>query len=76
MELTMADMGRPFYLEHHGTPLEKASLKALFKMDVEFHREDGVDHLEGWTEANRLRRGLGLRPEDCPWHPWFKEAGR
>ena len=31
---------------------------ALRKLDVEFHRAEGVEHLEGWAEANNLRGAL------------------
>jgi|TARA_Y100000310_G_scaffold114673_1_gene113192 hypothetical protein len=34
------------------------SRQALKKLDVEFHRDDNVVHLEGWAEANQLRYAL------------------
>tara|TARA_Y100000310_G_C20458104_1_gene704022 strand:+ start:338 stop:565 length:228 start_codon:yes stop_codon:yes gene_type:complete len=35
-----------------------AARRALWKLDIEFNREPGVEHLEGWAEANQLRRSL------------------
>ena len=35
-----------------------AARLGLFKLDIQFRREPGVEHLEGWAEANQLRYAL------------------